>query len=90
MFTGPGSTDGGIGAELDSLLCDPVPRQTMNNAAREGPADAPQHVLTGRDGRGSTTGEKVRWRGTVRLLTITSKAPDGRHTGLPAVDDANQ
>lgn len=60
MFTGPGSTAGGTSAEPDSLssICDPVPTLTMNNAAWEDPTDAPQHVLTGRDGRDSTRGRK--------------------------------
>lgn len=61
VLISPGSTDGGTSAELDSLFCDPVPTLAMNNAAWEGPTDAPQHVLTERDGRGSTRGRK--WGG---------------------------
>lgn len=41
-----------------TLFCDPVPTVTMNNAAWEGPTDAPQHVLTGRSGGGSTRRRK--------------------------------
>lgn len=90
VLTGPGSTDGGTSAELDSLCCDPVPTLTVNNAAWEGPTDAPQHVLTGGDGRGSTRGRK--WGGgtAFRLLIITSKAPDGRHSGPSSVNDASR
>lgn len=64
VLISPGSTDGGTSAELDSLFCDPVPTLAMNNAAWEGPTDAPQHVLTERDGRGSTRGRK--WGGGER------------------------
>lgn len=40
MFTGPGSTDEGTSAELDSLLCDPVPTLATDSAVWEGPTDA--------------------------------------------------
>lgn len=35
---------------------DPVPTLAINNAAWEGPTDAPEYVLKERDGRGSTRG----------------------------------
>lgn len=50
----------------------PVPTLAINNAAWEGPTDAPEYVLKERDGRGSTRG----WEWGV-FLTIMSKASVG-------------
>lgn len=69
--------------------CDPVPTLTMNNAAWEDPTDALQHVLTGRDGRGSTRGSEREVGGGLHLDSQSrSKPPDGRHSGPSSVNDA--